>query len=164
VRPPALTSSSACIPCRIGALVLLCQGATHGLKPFRQVSSSGRSRAEGRNLAYTSSLESLIVWPSETSVRFYERVRFQGSPDMLEYSVCPYILWGLRAAWLGIRGSRGTSSDTPPGSQDGRRAHDRRCCRPGPAARRRWRPPAVPTRRSVRAARSHNPAGGAAKL
>jgi len=37
-------------------------------------------------------LESLIVWPSETSVRFYERAGFRGSPDMLEYSVRPYVL------------------------------------------------------------------------
>jgi len=37
-------------------------------------------------------LESLIVWPSETSVRFYERAGFRGSPDMLEYAVRPYIL------------------------------------------------------------------------
>ena len=32
-------------------------------------------------------LESLIVWPSETSVGFYERAGFRGSPDMLEYTV-----------------------------------------------------------------------------
>jgi GNAT superfamily N-acetyltransferase len=37
-------------------------------------------------------LESLIVWPSETSVRFYERAGFRGSSEMLEYSVRPYIL------------------------------------------------------------------------
>jgi len=37
-------------------------------------------------------LESLIVWPSETSVGFYERAGFRGSPDMLEYSVRPYVL------------------------------------------------------------------------
>ena len=37
-------------------------------------------------------LESLIVWPSETSVRFYERAGFRGSTDMLEYSVRPYVL------------------------------------------------------------------------
>jgi GNAT superfamily N-acetyltransferase len=37
-------------------------------------------------------LESLIVWPSETSVGFYERAGFQGSPDMLEYAVRPYVL------------------------------------------------------------------------
>jgi GNAT superfamily N-acetyltransferase len=37
-------------------------------------------------------LESLIVWPSETSVRFYARAGFQGSSDMLEYEVRPYIL------------------------------------------------------------------------
>ena len=37
-------------------------------------------------------LESLIVWPSETSVRFYERAGFRGSPDMLEYAVRPCIL------------------------------------------------------------------------
>ena len=37
-------------------------------------------------------LESLIVWPSEASVRFYERAGFRGSPDMLEYSVRPYVL------------------------------------------------------------------------
>ena len=37
-------------------------------------------------------LESLIVWPSETSVGFYERAGFRGSPDMLEYLVRPYIL------------------------------------------------------------------------
>jgi len=37
-------------------------------------------------------LESLIAWPSETSVRFYERAGFRGSPDMLEYAVRPYVL------------------------------------------------------------------------
>ena len=37
-------------------------------------------------------LESLIVWPSETSVRFYERAGFRGSADMLEYTVRPYVL------------------------------------------------------------------------
>jgi GNAT superfamily N-acetyltransferase len=37
-------------------------------------------------------LESLIVWPSETSIRFYERAGFRGSPDMLEYAVRPYVL------------------------------------------------------------------------
>jgi GNAT superfamily N-acetyltransferase len=37
-------------------------------------------------------LESLIVWPSETSVGFYKRAGFRGSPDMLEYSVRPYVL------------------------------------------------------------------------
>ena len=37
-------------------------------------------------------LESLIVWPSETSVRFYQRAGFQGSSDMLEYTVRPYVL------------------------------------------------------------------------
>ena len=37
-------------------------------------------------------LESLIVWPSETSVGFYERAGFRGSADMLEYAVRPYIL------------------------------------------------------------------------
>jgi GNAT superfamily N-acetyltransferase len=37
-------------------------------------------------------LESLIVWPSETSVGFYERARFRGSTDMLEYEVRPYVL------------------------------------------------------------------------
>jgi GNAT superfamily N-acetyltransferase len=37
-------------------------------------------------------LESLIVWPSETSIRFYERAGFQGTTDMLEYIVRPYIL------------------------------------------------------------------------
>jgi GNAT superfamily N-acetyltransferase len=37
-------------------------------------------------------LESLIVWPSETSVRFYEQAGFRGSPDMLEYAVRPYVL------------------------------------------------------------------------
>jgi GNAT superfamily N-acetyltransferase len=37
-------------------------------------------------------LESLIVWPSAASVRFYERAGFRGSSDMLEYSVRPYIL------------------------------------------------------------------------
>jgi ribosomal protein S18 acetylase RimI-like enzyme len=37
-------------------------------------------------------LESLIVWPSETSVGFYERAGFRGSPDMLEYGVRPYVL------------------------------------------------------------------------
>ena len=37
-------------------------------------------------------LESLIVWPSETSVHFYERAGFRGSPDMLEYVVRPYVL------------------------------------------------------------------------
>jgi GNAT superfamily N-acetyltransferase len=37
-------------------------------------------------------LESLIVWPSEASVRFYERAGFVRSPDMLEFSVRPYIL------------------------------------------------------------------------
>ena len=37
-------------------------------------------------------LESLIVWPSEASVGFYERAGFRGSPDMLEYEVRPYVL------------------------------------------------------------------------
>lgn len=37
-------------------------------------------------------LESLIVWPSEASVRFYQRAGFRGSPDMLEYGVRPYAL------------------------------------------------------------------------
>jgi ribosomal protein S18 acetylase RimI-like enzyme len=37
-------------------------------------------------------LESLIVWPSEASVGFYERAGFRGSPDMLEYAVRPYVL------------------------------------------------------------------------
>jgi GNAT superfamily N-acetyltransferase len=37
-------------------------------------------------------LESLIVWPSEASVRFYERAGFRGSSEMLEYTVRPYIL------------------------------------------------------------------------
>jgi GNAT superfamily N-acetyltransferase len=36
-------------------------------------------------------LESLIVWPSEASVEFYERAGFRGSPDMLEYEVRPYV-------------------------------------------------------------------------
>ena len=37
-------------------------------------------------------LESLIVWPSETSVGFYKRAGFRGSADMLEYAVRPYVL------------------------------------------------------------------------
>ena len=37
-------------------------------------------------------LESLIVWPSAPSVRFYERAGFRGSPEMLEYEIRPYIL------------------------------------------------------------------------
>jgi len=37
-------------------------------------------------------LESLIVWPSETSVGFYERAGFRGSTEMLEYEVRPYVL------------------------------------------------------------------------
>jgi GNAT superfamily N-acetyltransferase len=37
-------------------------------------------------------LESLIVWPSEMSVGFYERAGFRGSTDMLEYEVRPYVL------------------------------------------------------------------------
>jgi GNAT superfamily N-acetyltransferase len=37
-------------------------------------------------------MESLIVWPSETSVDFYERAGFRGSAEMLEYSVRLYIL------------------------------------------------------------------------
>lgn len=37
-------------------------------------------------------LESLIVWPSETSVGFYQRAGFRGNPDMLEYEVRPYVL------------------------------------------------------------------------
>lgn len=37
-------------------------------------------------------LESLIVWPSETSVGFYERAGFCRSPDMLEYAVRPYVM------------------------------------------------------------------------
>ena len=36
-------------------------------------------------------LESLIVWPSAASVRFYERAGFCGNPDMLEFTVRPYI-------------------------------------------------------------------------
>jgi GNAT superfamily N-acetyltransferase len=37
-------------------------------------------------------MESLIVWPSEASVRFYERAGFRGSSEMLEYIVRPYVL------------------------------------------------------------------------
>jgi GNAT superfamily N-acetyltransferase len=37
-------------------------------------------------------LESLIVWPSEASVGFYERAGFRSSPDMLECAVRPYVL------------------------------------------------------------------------
>jgi GNAT superfamily N-acetyltransferase len=37
-------------------------------------------------------LESLIVWPSETSVGFYERAGFRDKSDMLEYEVRPYVL------------------------------------------------------------------------
>ena len=37
-------------------------------------------------------LESLIVWPSRSSMRFYERAGFRGGSDMLEYEVRPYIL------------------------------------------------------------------------
>jgi GNAT superfamily N-acetyltransferase len=37
-------------------------------------------------------LESLIVWPSETSVPFYQRAGFRGTSDMLEYEVRPYVL------------------------------------------------------------------------
>ena len=37
-------------------------------------------------------LESLIVWPSETSVSFYERAGFHGSNEMLEYEVRLYVL------------------------------------------------------------------------
>jgi ribosomal protein S18 acetylase RimI-like enzyme len=37
-------------------------------------------------------LESLIVWPSEASVGFYERAGFRGGSEMLEYTVRPYIL------------------------------------------------------------------------
>ena len=37
-------------------------------------------------------LESLIVWPSETSVGFYERAGFRDKTDMLEYEVRPYVL------------------------------------------------------------------------
>lgn len=37
-------------------------------------------------------LESLIVWPSEPSVGFYERAGFRASSEMLEYEVRPYVL------------------------------------------------------------------------
>ena len=37
-------------------------------------------------------LESLIVWPSESSVGFYQRAGFRGGSDMLEYEVRPYVL------------------------------------------------------------------------
>jgi GNAT superfamily N-acetyltransferase len=37
-------------------------------------------------------LESLIVWPSERSVPFYQRAGFRGSAEMLEYEVRPYVL------------------------------------------------------------------------
>lgn len=37
-------------------------------------------------------LESLIVWPSETSAGFYERAGFCRSPDLLEYAVRPYVM------------------------------------------------------------------------
>jgi GNAT superfamily N-acetyltransferase len=37
-------------------------------------------------------LESLIVWPSEMSVPFYQRAGFQASLDMMEYAVRPYVL------------------------------------------------------------------------
>lgn len=37
-------------------------------------------------------LESLIVWPSEASVGFYERAGFRGASEMLEYEVRPYVL------------------------------------------------------------------------
>jgi GNAT superfamily N-acetyltransferase len=37
-------------------------------------------------------LESLIVWPSEMSVGFYERAGFRDKSDMLEYEVRPYVL------------------------------------------------------------------------
>jgi GNAT superfamily N-acetyltransferase len=37
-------------------------------------------------------LESLIVWPSAASTRFYQRAGFRGSADMLEYEVRPYVL------------------------------------------------------------------------
>ena len=37
-------------------------------------------------------LESLIVWPSTASIRFYERAGFRGGSEMLEYEVRPYIL------------------------------------------------------------------------
>lgn len=36
-------------------------------------------------------LESLILWPSETSVAFYQRAGFRGNAEMLEYEVRPYI-------------------------------------------------------------------------
>ena len=37
-------------------------------------------------------LESLIVWPSETSVGFYERAGFRDTSEMLEYEVRAYVL------------------------------------------------------------------------
>ncbi|MFN8492702.1 MAG: GNAT family N-acetyltransferase [Caldilineaceae bacterium] len=37
-------------------------------------------------------LESLIVWPSTASIRFYERAGFHQGSEMLEYEVRPYIL------------------------------------------------------------------------
>jgi hypothetical protein len=37
-------------------------------------------------------LESLIVWPSETSVGFYQRAGFRDTSEMLEYEVRPYVL------------------------------------------------------------------------
>ena len=36
-------------------------------------------------------LESLILWPSATSVSFYQRAGFRGGSEMLEYEVRPYI-------------------------------------------------------------------------
>jgi GNAT superfamily N-acetyltransferase len=37
-------------------------------------------------------LESLVVWPSTESVRFYARAGFQGGSEALAYQVRPYVL------------------------------------------------------------------------
>lgn len=42
--------------------------------------------------AHEQDFEGLIVWPSETSVNWYKRAGFQGDPEMLSYSVRPYVL------------------------------------------------------------------------
>ena len=42
--------------------------------------------------AHLQDFEELIVWPSETSVNWYKRFGFAGDPELLNYSVRPYVL------------------------------------------------------------------------
>ena len=60
--------------------------------PHREQGIGTELMAQVLNWAKTQDLESLIVWPSEASVSFYQRARFRGSSEMLEYEVRPYVL------------------------------------------------------------------------